>query len=76
MNLKLADLNEQLSTANDKYINSMMVFEQTLERDFGQLKDAIMKYFVYQTSFLKNTEYDANNIIAVDRLDDKGYSRR
>lgn len=27
MNLKLADLNEQLSTANDKYINSMMVFE-------------------------------------------------
>ena len=27
-----------------------------------------MKYFVYQTSFLKNTEYDANNIIAVGRF--------
>lgn len=34
-----------------------------LERDLILLKDAVMKYFVYQTSFIKNTEYDANNII-------------
>lgn len=65
MNLKLADLNEQISTANDKYINSLEGFNTILEKDFAQIKDAIMKYFVYQTSFLKNTEYDANNIIAV-----------
>lgn len=65
MNLKLADLNEHLSTANDKYTNSIMVFNQILEKDFTQIKDSIMKYFIYQTSFLKNTEYDANNIIAV-----------
>ena len=65
MNLKLADLNEQISMANDKYVNSTTVFNQILERDFTQIKDAIMKYFIYQTSFLKNTEYDANNIIAV-----------
>lgn len=66
MNLKLADFNEQLSAANDKFVNSMLAFDQVLERDFDQIKDAIMKYFVYQTSFLKNTEYDANNIIAVE----------
>ena len=65
MNLKLADLNEELSIANDKYVNSIMTFNQILERDFRNIKDAIMKYFIYQTSFLKNTEYDANNIIAV-----------
>lgn len=65
MNLKLADLNEQISMANDKYVNSTTVFNQILERDFAQIKDAMMKYFIYQTSFLKNTEYDANNIITV-----------
>lgn len=65
MNLKLADLNEQISLANDKFVNSSEVFNTTLEKDFGQIKDAIMKYFIYQTSFLKNTEYDANNIIIV-----------
>ena len=27
------------------------------------MHDAIFKYFVYQTSFIKNTEYDANNIL-------------
>lgn len=69
MNLKLADLNEQISMANDKYVNSTSVFNQILERDFAQIKDAIMKYFIYQTSFLKNTEYDANNIIAVMMAD-------
>jgi hypothetical protein len=65
MNLRLADLNEQISLANDKFINSTMVFNNTLEKDFTQIKEAIMKYFIYQTSFLKNTEYDANNIIIV-----------
>ena len=65
MNLKLADLNEQISIANDTYINSLEGFNSLLERDFAQVKDAIMKYFLYQTSFLKNTEYDANNIIRV-----------
>lgn len=65
VNLKLADLNEQISTINDKYVNSIEGFNQVLEKDFTQVKDAIMKYFVYQTSFLKNTEYDANNIILV-----------
>jgi hypothetical protein len=44
-----------------------MVFNNTLEKDFTQIKEAIMKYFIYQTSFLKNTEYDANNIIIVSR---------
>jgi len=72
MNLKLADLNEQISTANDKYINSLEGFNTILEKDFAQIKDAIMKYFVYQTSFLKNTEYDANNIIAVGHKLKKG----
>lgn len=66
MNLRLADFNEQISTCNDKFVSSMEAFDQILERDFAQIKEAIMKYFVYQTSFLKNTEYDANNIIAVD----------
>lgn len=65
MNLRLADLNEQISIANDTYINSLEGFNSVLEQDFTQVKDAIMKYFVYQTSFLKNTEYDANNIIRV-----------
>lgn len=65
MNLKLADLNEQLSLSNDKYVESMLTFNKILEKDFATFKDSIMKYFVYQTSFLKNTEYDANNIIAV-----------
>ncbi len=68
MNLKLADFNEQLSAANDKFVNTMLTFDQVLERDFAQIKDAIMKYFVYQTSFLKNTEYDANNIISVNTM--------
>lgn len=76
MNLKLADLNEQLSTANDKYINSIEGFNYVLERDFAQIKDAIMKYFVFQTSFLKNTEYDANNIIVVNAIDILGLGRR
>jgi hypothetical protein len=76
MNLKLADLNEELSMANDKYVNSIVTFNQILERDFGTIKDAIMKYFIYQTSFLKNTEYDANNIIAVRPINDSGTRRR
>ena len=75
MNLRLADLNEQISLANDKFINSTIVFNNTLEKDFTQIKEAIMKYFIYQTSFLKNTEYDANNIIMVD-CSSTGFARR
>lgn len=65
MNVKLADLNEIISTVNDKFDASIDTFRQVLEKDFGRIKESIMKYFVYQTSFLKNTEYDAINIITV-----------
>ena len=76
MNIKLADLNEQLSTVNDKYIESISTFNQILECDFFRIKDSIMKYFIYQTSFLKNTEYDANNIIAVRPINDSRHSKK
>lgn len=41
----------------------MEKFNDRLINDFSSIRDAIFKYFVYQTSFIKNTEYDANNII-------------
>ena len=40
-----------------------MDFNERLQNDFSTIRDAIFKYFVYQTSFIKNTEYDANNIL-------------
>lgn len=41
----------------------MEKFKNRLQNDFSSIRDAIFKYFVYQTSFIKNTEYDAGNII-------------
>lgn len=64
MNKSIADLNEAISTLNDSFETTMIDFNKKLQTDFSLIHDAIFKYFVYQTSFIKNTEYDANNILA------------
>ena len=69
MNKSIADLNEAISTLNDSFESSMIEFNKKLQQDFSTIHDAIFKYFVYQTSFIKNTEYDANNILSA--LEDK-----
>lgn len=64
MNKSIADLNEAISELNDSFESSMIDFNNKLQQDFSLIHDAIFKYFVYQTSFIKNTEYDANNILS------------
>jgi hypothetical protein len=63
LNSRIADLNESISCANDCFEGATLNFEKKLQSDFAFMHDAIFKYFVYQTSFIKNTEYDANNIL-------------
>ena len=31
--------------------------------DLEILSESVLKYFIFQTSFLKNTEYDSNKIV-------------
>ena len=51
-------------------------FQKQLQQDFSTIRDAIFKYFVYQTSFIKNIEYDANNILKALEEEKKGVSKK
>ena len=64
MNTHIANLNESICSLNDSFENAMVQFNEKLQKDFSLIHDAIFKYFIYQTSFIKNTEYDANNILS------------
>lgn len=66
LNSKIEDLNKNFVSGyffNCLKAITMEKFTQRLQNDFSTIRDAIFKYFVYQTSFIKNIEYDAGNII-------------
>lgn len=77
MNSTIAYLNQEIAQTNDLLVIDSLMKETTentlnshLEEDFRIIKDAILKYFVYQTNLLRNIEYDANNIIKTLEVDD------
>lgn len=60
---KMASVNSQAQKFNKTVSTAKKTMSMVYSEDILNINDSIMKYFVYQTSCMKNQEYDSNTVI-------------